>query len=209
MAAQNTDATIQNGYKSEFCSALDTNTTLLVPHGVHPSRLSPLVTDPYIWYQKYGLPVDASDAWDVVWQKGMGRGPWQGGTLDGYEWSYAMGIRYEELRIGESGYWVPRAACDEELDSAAEWEMIAETKWAYLWEHIYFGNLGLAGRIPEGYGEDRLGRAWKEMCGTESNDEESDEETEEPRELSPAEPGRMEERGFMTWASPGITVGDS
>jgi hypothetical protein len=203
MDGWNVDTTIENGFKTEFSEPLDADTTLLVPVGMHPVRLSPWNNQPESWAQEIGLPLDPGAAWNRVWAHGTGRGPWQGGTLHGYEISYAMGIRYELLTIGKAKYWVPRSARDEEMDSAAEWEQIAKSKWAHLWEHMYFEAVGLAGHIPEDYGEDRLKRVWKEAGRTESDDEEE----EEPRELSPAEPGRMEERGFMTWTA-GITVGE-
>lgn len=155
--------------------------------------------------------MDAAAAWDVVWQKGTGRGPWQGGTLEGYELSYAIGIRYEFVQLKEGGYWAPRQASQKEVDSADEWEDIAAGDCARLPEHEWFAVLGRAGEIPEDYGRvDRLRRKIDQRLGRETETEtDSEEESEEPRELSPAEPGRMEERGFMTWASPGITVGEN
>lgn len=209
MTDRNTDTTIENGFKTEFQRPLDADTTMLAPVGMHPARLSPWYDQAATWAHMIGLPLDPGAAWNMVWAHGTGRGPWQGGTLHGFEISYGMGIRYELLTIGDAKYWVPRSVREEEMDSAAEWEKIADSTWAHLWEHMYFDKLGQAGGIPEDYGEDRLERAWKEAGRTESDEEsEEEEETEEPRELSPAEPGRMEERGFMTWTA-GITVGEA
>lgn len=210
MSNGNTDTTIENGFKTEFKAALDSDITLLVPHGMHPARLCPWYAQPETSAQKIGLPLDPGAAWNMVWAHGTGRGPWQGGTLHGFEISYGMGIRYELLVIGDAKYWVPRSVREEEMDSAAEWEEIANSMWSHLWEHMYFESAGRAGQIPEDYGEDRLEQAWKEAGRMVSVGEESEEEeeTEEPRELSPTEPGRMEERGFMMWTA-GINVGES
>ena len=49
----------------------------------------------------------------------------------------------------------------------------------------------------------------KESVRDDVSDTDDDKMNVEPRELSPTEPGRMEERGFMTWASPGIVVGEN
>lgn len=213
---------ISGGYRADSQTPpFGAGAVLLVPHGMHPVNLCQWFTEREGLYNTIGLPMNSDAAWDVVWRDGQGRGPWQGGTLYGYEHSYAMGIRYDPIKIGDAKYWVPRQAREDELDSADEWKDIADGQWANLPEHQYFAKIGREGWIPKGYGEEWLESQWKLASGSDSDgvdsdsdsdgvdsDSDGDKENEEPRELSPVEPGRMEERGFMTWTA-GITVGEN
>ena len=203
-----TSGTIFDGYKTNEGESLDPDNTLLVPHGMHPARLCPWFTERVTFYDLFGLSMDPAAAWDMVWQNGRGRGPWQGGTLYNFEISYAMGIRYDRVKIGDTTYWAPRSAVEAEMDSADEWERISKGPWANLPEHKYFAVMGQLGWIPKDYGEEHLIEKWKKASESESDDVKSDKDNEEPRELSPVEPGRMEERGFMSWTA-GITVGEN
>ena len=90
------------------------------------------------------------------------------------------------------------------------------------WDYLWYGGRG---RHPKNGGtvEDyalvkmlgiRFGLVWigqaKYWVPREATMEEQEEQCVEKKSLSPAEPGRMEERGWMTWGvGNGIIIGDN
>ncbi len=162
---------------------------MLVPLGVHPAELGGLMGETTAWV-RWKLPLEVGAAWDRIWHEGRGRRPWEGGTAAAFEHCYNLGIRFEQIRIGETEHWVPREATADELDSRDQYKGMCPYERRMIC-------------VPE---ETRAWERWEaaQLAKAEAA------AVAPPRRLSPAEPGRMEERGWMTWgAGKDIAVSDN
>lgn len=122
-------------------AAPTTRLPVIVPLHLHPTTLGSMCDDPDSAWRKWGVPKENGAAWDFVWAKGGGRRPWEGGDPAAFDLVYELGIRFNEVPVGDYlSCWFVQAAVE------GEWDIKDDDEW-----------------IDVGASEERV--QWMRWCG--------------------------------------------